>query len=74
MEYLGFWSKNKKEEKEKCKRTLGSTTTSGFSCRYQVACMISLLVLHACGFLVMICHWHGGMPGLMVDFLSLSIS
>ena len=40
--------------------------------------MFSLLVLacmaYACGFLVMICHWHGGFPGLTVDLPSLSIS
>jgi len=40
--------------------------------------MFSLLVLacmaHACGFLAMICHWHGGFPGLTLVFRSLSIS
>jgi len=45
------------------KRTVRTIVIAGFSCRYRVACMISLLVLacmaHACGFLVMICHWHG---------------
>jgi len=40
--------------------------------------MISLLVLacisHARGFLVMICHWNGGFPGLTMIFPGLSIS
>ena len=62
----------------KRKRTSRSTTTMGFAFRYQVACMISLLVLacmaHACGFLVMICHWYGGFPRLIVVFPSLAIS
>ena len=42
------------------------------------ACMVSLLVLacraHACGFLVMICQWHGGFLGLIVVLPSLVIS
>ena len=57
--------KEGKGRARKCKGTLGSPTTMGFSCRYQVACMVSLLVLtympYACGYLVMICHWHGGL-------------
>ena len=44
-----------------------------FTCRYQVACMISSLVLacmaYACGFLVVICHYHGEWLGLIVNFL-----
>jgi len=40
--------------------------------------MFSSLVLacmaYACGLLVMICHWHGGLLGLIVDFPRLSIS
>lgn len=40
--------------------------------------MISLLVLacmeYSCGFLVMIYHWHGGIPGLTMDLLSVAIS
>ena len=45
-----------------------------FYCKYQVACMFPSLVLahmvHACGFLVVICHWHGGFPRLIVDSLA----
>jgi len=45
-----------------------------FSCRYRVACMIYSLVLacmaHACGFLVVIYHWHGGFHILTVDCLA----
>ena len=29
---------------------------------------------YACGLLVMICHWHEGLPGLIVDLASLAIS
>jgi len=29
---------------------------------------------YACGLLVIIFHWHGGMPGLIMDLLSLLIS
>ena len=40
--------------------------------------MFSSLVLacmpYACGLLVMIYHWHGGLPRLTMDFPSLSIS
>lgn len=36
--------------------------------------MISSLVFacmaYACGVFVMICHWHGRLPGLTVDFLA----
>ena len=60
------------------KRTLESTTTSGFACRYRVACMISSLFLacmtYACGYLVMMYHWHGRFRGLTVVFPSLAIS
>ena len=46
-----------------------------FSCRHRVVCMIYSLVLacmeHACGFLVVIYHWHGGLPGLTMDCLAL---
>lgn len=45
---------------------------------YRVACMFSSLVLacmaHACGLLVMIYHWHGGLPKLTMDLPSLAIS
>ena len=68
-----WWCKNEKIRKrkvEKRKGTGGSTITTGLLCRYRVACMISLLVLacmvHACGFLVICCHWHGDFPGLTV--------
>ena len=48
----------------KCKRKSRLAVKVGFSCRYQVACMFSSLVLacmtYACGLLVMIYHWHGG--------------
>ena len=75
---LGCLGKEGKEREGKHKRKLGSTTTMGFSCRYRVACMFSSLVLacmaYACGFLVMICHWHGGLLGLTVDLPSLTIS
>ena len=61
----------------KHKRTSRSKTTMSFSCKYQVACMISLLVLacmtYTCDFLVMTSHWHGGFPGLIVVFHSLFI-
>jgi len=54
------FEKGGKIRSRKHKRTLGSIATIGFSCKYQVPCMISLLVLacmtHACGFLVMVCH------------------
>ena len=37
--------------------------------------MLPLLVLacveYACGYLVVIYHWHGGWPGLIVDCLAL---
>jgi len=73
---LGVLGKERKGRGIKCKRTSKSIATKGFACKYQVACMSSLLVLacsaYACGFLVMIFHWHGGMPGLTVDFLALS--
>jgi len=40
--------------------------------------MISLIVLvgmvYACGYLVMIFHWHGGLPGLTVVFPSIATS
>ncbi|MCY6488263.1 hypothetical protein, partial [Actinobacillus pleuropneumoniae] len=62
----------------KNKRALGSKATIDFSCKYQGPCMISLLVLacmtHACAFLVIICHWHGGFLGLTIFLPSLSIS
>ena len=62
---------------QKHKRTLVSTTTIGFSCRYWVACMNSFLVLeciaYACGFLVVICHGNGGFLRLIVVLPSLSI-
>ena len=49
-----------------------------FACGYRVACMVSLLFLacmaYACSFLVMIFHWHGGLPELTMDFPSLSVS
>jgi len=45
-----------------------------FSCKYRVVCMISSLVLasmaYACGFLVVIYHWHGGLPRSIVDCLT----
>jgi len=41
---LGFWSKKEKEEKGH-KRTSEAATIARFSCRYQVACMFSSLVL-----------------------------
>ena len=50
----------------KCKWTLGSTDTMAFSCRYPASCMLSSLVLECMeykyGLLVMIYHWHGGLP------------
>ena len=62
----------------KAKRTLGLGATTIFSYMYRVAYMISLLVLacmaYACGCLVMICHWRGGFPRLIMDFPSLVIS
>ena len=42
---LGFLEQEGKEREGKHKRTLGSTTTTGFSCRYRVVCMFSLLIL-----------------------------
>jgi hypothetical protein len=62
----------------KHKRTSGSTTTTGFflqvpSCMYDFLLVLACMA-YACGFLVMICHWHGGFPGLTVVFPSLSIS
>ena len=81
MEECGIFGVLEKEGKgrvEKCKRTSGSATTTAFSCRYLVACMFSSLGLacmeYACGLLVMVCHSHGGLPRLIVDFPSLSIS
>jgi len=73
---LGIWSK--KEKERECKRTVGSMATVGFLFRYVLACMVSLLVLacmaQAFCFLVMNCYWHGGIPKLMMDLLSLAIS
>jgi len=58
--------------------SIGPKTTTGFTYEYQVACMISFIVLacmaHGYGFLVMIFHWHGGLPGLTMVFPSLAIS
>ena len=46
-----------------------------FSCKYRVECMISSLVLacmaYACGLLVMIYHWHGGISYIDRIFLAL---
>lgn len=74
---VGVLEKEGKGRARKCKRTSGLTTTMGFVCRYGVSCIISLIfftcMAYACGFLVMIYHWHGGIPGLMVDLLSLAI-
>ena len=74
---LGILEQEGKGRVGKCKRTSGSTTTMGFSCRYRVACIISSLVLacmtHACGFLLMICHWHGGLIGLTMVLPRFSI-
>ena len=36
--------------------------------------LVLAFMVYACGFLVMICYWHGGFPRLTVDFPSLSIS
>ena len=36
--------------------------------------LILACIAHACGFLVMICNWHGVLLGLTVDFPSLAIS
>ena len=77
MENNGFGERRRRKVGKR-KGTTGSTSTYGFICRYQVACMVSLLFMacmaYACGLLVMICHMHGGFPGLTVVFPSLSIS
>ena len=75
---LGFLKEEGKGRAGKCKRISISEATTGFACRYRVSCMVSSLVLacmeYACGLLVMICHWHGGWLGLIVDLFSLAIS
>ena len=51
---LGDLEQEGKERVGKCKQSLGSSATSGFDCRYRVACMFSSIVLehlvYACGF------------------------
>ena len=63
----------RKRKRRKSQEGIGIKSYIKFSCKYRVACMISSLVLacmaYACGFLVVICHWHGGLPGSIVDFL-----
>jgi len=62
-----------KGRSRKCKRTLRLATKIGFSYEYLVACMISLLFLacmaYTCGYLVMICHWHGGFSWIESGFV-----
>jgi len=74
---LGFLEQEGKGIAGWRKRTSGSTTTTGFSCSYQVSCMFSSLILacvaYACGLLVMIYHCHGGLPRLTLDLPSLAI-
>ena len=43
------------------------------SCMYDFLASFSCMA-YACGLLVIIFHWHGGMPGLIMDLLSLLIS
>lgn len=77
LAYIGFGERGQRKAR-KCKGKVGSTTTTRFLCRYRVARIISFLVLacmaHACGFLVMIFHWHGGLPRLTLVLPSLAIS
>ena len=69
---IGFLEQEGKGKAGKHKGTLGSVDTMDFTCRYQVACMFSSLVLaymaYPCGLLVMICHWHGGLLGFSQPF------
>ena len=73
--YFGFGERRKK----KCRKTQEDSeiiSYNGFylqvpSCMYDV--FGSFGMVYACGYLVMICHWHGGLPGLTVVFPSLSI-
>jgi len=73
---LGFLEHEGNEKEEKHKRTSGLAATTIFSCRYHVTCMFSSRLFpcmaYACGLLVMIYHWHGGLPVLTVDCLALS--
>jgi len=75
---LRVLEKEGKGREGKYKTKLKLATTSGFACKYWVACMFSSLVLacmaYACGLLVMIYHWHGCLPILTVEFPNLAIS
>ena len=65
----------RQRKSRKAQEGIEISSYNSFFCKYRVACMFSSLVLacmaHACGFLVVICHWHGGLSGLTVDFLAL---
>ena len=61
----------RQRKSRKVQEGIGINNYIGFSCKYRVACMLSSLVLacmaHACGFLVMIYYWHGGLPSLAIS-------
>jgi len=55
VEILGVLEQDGKGREINHERTMGSEATTDFSCRYQVVCMFSSLVLacmaYACGFI-----------------------
>jgi hypothetical protein len=74
---LGFWSKKAKEEQESARGHRDQQLHQIFlqvpSCMYV---FLTSFGMHGIcmWFSVMICHWHGGLPGLTVDLPSLAIS
>jgi len=61
----------RQRKSRKAQEGIGISNYIIFSCMYRDACMIYSLVLtcmsHARGLLVVIYHWHGGLPGSTVD-------
>jgi len=74
---LGVLDQEGKGKARNHNMTSRSIATMSFFYKFQVACIFSSLVLvcmeHACGFLVIIYHWHGGLPGLTMGFPKLAI-
>lgn len=75
--YFDSWIKKTKEEQERARRYRHQQLHQIFlqvpSCTYDF-CTILTWMTHACGFLFVICHWHIGLPGSIMDCLALPFS